>query len=579
MHRLSLVIIALLFASSAASGQTAQPGQSTAPPAQQRPSRDTSARQGARAVGTGSLTGQVVAIDNGRAISRARLLLTSSSGQADPIATVTDSDGRYTFSALPAGTYTVSASKAGYVSLGYGASRPNRPGKRITVGQGQQVRDIDIRLPRGSVLTGHVYDETGEPVVNAQIRALRFQYLLGERRALPVGSGETDDRGQYRIFGLTPGTYLVAASVPDWSRRAAMEDRPDPSLALGYGPAYYPGVGSMGDASPIVLGVQQEATNLDFSMQLVPTARVSGMVVGDSGGGAMVLLMPDEGRGTSGFGSPFTARVNQDGTFVVTGVPPGRYVAVARGGMGPAGRGGGGRPTPLTGQQAVSVAGQDVIGVTITLGPGATLNGTVSAESGTPTREELARVRVSLRPLSAALFGPGQAPGAVQADGTFSIQNVPAGPALLTVQGLRTPWALKAIYVNGRDINDTPLDIRNNQVISGVQVVLTNKPSEVTGSVLDAEEKPVTDCYVIAFASDSTQWQPMTRAIQAVKPDETGTYSLRNLPSGNYLVIALTDVDEDSWYDPSVLEGWRNAATSVSVTDGETKSLSLKIAG
>ncbi len=242
----------------------------------QRPARDAAPRV---AAGTASLSGRVVAADTGRGVSRARVSV-SSPGLREGFSALTDQDGRYTIAGLPAGTYNISASKTSFVTVSFGASRPQRPGTRLRLVQGQEVRDVDIRLPRGGVLTGRVFDESGEPVVRTSVRAMRFQYVQGERRLAQVGSGESDDRGQFRIYGLMPGAYVVAASV---RAESAPGEGTETAGTVSFAPTYYPGVSAVTDATPIVLGLQQEVSTVDFLLQLVPTARVTGVVSSASG--------------------------------------------------------------------------------------------------------------------------------------------------------------------------------------------------------------------------------------------------------------------------------------------------------
>ena len=539
------------------------------------------------------ITGQVLAADTGRPVSRARILLTpEATSTAGPVAsadsgselraTMTDSNGNYVFTGLAEGSYSLMASKTGYVQIEYKATRPQRPGKRIALATGQELRGVDIRLPRGSILTGRVFDENGDPVTGASVQAWRYQYMQGERRAFPAGGGSTDDRGQYRMFGLAPGTYTVSATNRGDQGRSSNDRSPDPSLAFSYAPVYYPGVPSPADAAPVVLGLQQEVSNIDFSLQLVPTARVSGTVVGDTAGnmGGTVMLVPDDPRGMSwmGGGMMVSGQVQRDGTFRIDGVPPGRYLLTARGGFpGGPGRGGGrGGATPLTGQVPLAVAGQDVTGVMVTLGTGGTLSGTVVIETGSTSRENLSQLRVTTRPVTMQPFG-GSSDGGVQSDGSFTVTNVSAGQNLVVLQGVRSPWAVKGIFLNGRDISESPVEVRNGQALAGVQVLITDHPSQISGTVLDADEKPFSHGYVVAFPSDATLWQPLTRGIQGVRPDASGNYKITNLPAGSYLVVAVTDVDNGGWYDPALLESWRAAATPVTITEGEKKTVGMKV--
>ena len=199
----------------------AQPGQTGRGQAgqPQQPSRDTSAQgqqqqQAAAAAGTGRIAGRVLATDTGRAVRGARVAL-SAAQLPGGRNLVTDASGVFDFTALPEGRYNLSVSKTGFVTLAYGQRRPLQPGTPLQLGSGQRLEGIEMRLPRGSAIAGHVLDENGDPLPNTMVRVMRYQYQQGERRLTPAGAGQTDDKGQYRVWGLNPGDYYVSAVMPN----------------------------------------------------------------------------------------------------------------------------------------------------------------------------------------------------------------------------------------------------------------------------------------------------------------------------------------------------------------------------
>lgn len=568
------------------SGPQSRPGQQTQQPQQQAPARDSSG-QLRGATGTASLSGQVLALDTGRALARARVAI-SAPELPDGRAITTDSDGHFVVPNLPAGRYTLTASKSGFIGLAYGARRPGRAGQPYQLRDGEQARGINIFLPRGSVVTGHVFDEDGEPLVGAQVRVMRFAYAQGERRLTPAGSGTTDDRGEFRIYGLQPGTYYVAAmvnqpmafsgSVTVVNGRAVMDalnigESGAQQVSTGFAPTYYPGVTAMQDALPVTVGLQAEAGNVDFVLQLVPTARVSGIVTGPDGApaaGGSVTMSPEDDAAMGRLFSNYSSGVRPDGSFVIMNVPPGRYVAFARG----MGRRGG---DALFAVQPVAVAGSDVSSVNLMLTTGLTVSGTVTAEAGASTPSALTRVRVSLVSLS-SLPIPTPAPSGVLLDGSFSITPVVPGSYLVRTSGLPQGFSLKGAYYGGRDVADLPLEVRPGQNAEGLSLVISDLVTDLSGTVSDSRDQPALDYTVVAFSSDASNWRPQSRYIQVGRPDANGQFRIRGLPPGEYLVVAVDDVESGEWFDPAFLTAQRRNAVSIDLGDGDAKTLQLRLA-
>ena len=590
-------LVAVILSCAAGAAVLAQQGQSRPDQQQQPPSRDASGQR--RGTGTATISGQVVALDTGRPLSRVRVTL-SAPELGDSRAVTTDQTGRYSVQNLPAGRYNVSASKAGFISVAWGQRRPGRGGRPFQLADGERARGVDFLLPRSSVVTGHVFDEDGEPLVGAQVRVLRFGYAQGEKRLMPAGSGTSDDRGEYRVYGLQPGTYYVAATstqsgmavvytqtgdtltfsaqvggVNVSSSQDGVNVSSSQAAPAGFAPTYYPGVTSVADALPITVGLQAEAGNVDFILQLVPTARVSGTVTGPDGApaaGGSITLSPDDGATTGRFlGQNYSSGLRPDGTFMIMNVPPGRYVAFARGQ---------GRRTQeqLFASQPVAVSGSDVTGVNLGLTPGLTVSGTLSVDTGSSMPGNITRVRVSLTSLS-SLPIPTPPPSGVLLDGSFSITPVVAGHYLVRVSGLPQNFAMKGAYYGGRDVSDLPLEVRTGHNPAGVEIVISDRVTEITGTVPDRDGQLLTDYTVVAFSSDASTWRPQSRYIQVGRPDANGQFRIRGLPPGDYLIVALDDVESGEWYDPAFLDGARRGAARISLGEGDAKTIELKLTG
>jgi carboxypeptidase family protein len=141
---------------------------------QQLPTRDqVGGNQGGdQAAGTAVIRGRVVAADSGMPVRRAQVRAQAGEIRANRLVS-TDAQGRFELKDLPAGRWTLTASKAGYMTLRYGQKRSFEAGTPIEIGDGQLMERADFALPKGAAITGRIFDEYGDAVANARVQVLR----------------------------------------------------------------------------------------------------------------------------------------------------------------------------------------------------------------------------------------------------------------------------------------------------------------------------------------------------------------------------------------------------------------------
>jgi hypothetical protein len=370
-------------------------------------------------------------------------------------------------------------------------------------------------LQRGGVITGHVADEDGQPLAQAVVTVHRQVYVQGERQLVPAGIDQSDDRGQYRVFGLAPGDYFVSATAGGVERLAQqllpMLGGAAAPETTGYAPTYYPGAIAPAEAARVRLGPGQELSGIDFPLQLVALATVRGVV---SGGPATVMLLPEGGLGSGGGrgggrggmaglgggrggdlgamigaaiggalrGAGLRATTQADGTFAIPGVTPGNYTIVARSGEG--GRGG----EVATAIQPITVSGSE-ISVALSPAPGVTASGTVTLEASGGAPGALSGFRVSLTALGAAAAVPRQnRPAEANERGEFTVADLIPGHYIVSGQAPQG-WTMKAVYVNGADATDRSIEIASSGA-SGINLIFTDRLASLSGSVRNGSSEP-----------------------------------------------------------------------------------------
>jgi hypothetical protein len=150
------------------------------------------------------------------------------------------------------------------------------------------------------------------------------------------------------------------------------------------------------------------------------------------------------------------------------------------------------------------------------------------------------------------------------------------GPARFQMT-LPDGWMVKTVTVDGRDISDDVFDLRSGEEIRNVEVVVTDKVSKVEGQLLDGRNQPLRDATVVVFSADRNKWFETSRSVRAVRPDQQGKWQIRGLPAGDFLAVALDYVEDRAWDDPEFLDGLQRYGRKLSITEGTSQSVPLKL--
>ena len=152
-----------------------------------------------------------------------------------------------------------------------------------------------------------------------------------------------------------------------------------------------------------------------------------------------------------------------------------------------------------------------------------------------------------------------------------------AGSHFIRSAGASRGFILKVVTINGRDVTDTPLDFSTD--IDNLRIRLTNRLTTVSGSVSTDRNAVALDATVILFADDENKWEPHSRFIETARPDQHGHFKIRGLPPGKYVAIAIDYLEPGDERDPDLLAGWRRKGAPLTLSEGETQTLDLKLSG
>jgi protocatechuate 3,4-dioxygenase beta subunit len=487
---------------------------------------------------------------------------------------IANADGSFSITGVRAGAFRLQGTKTGYVTLEYGQSRAAATGKTLHLRDDEIVRSVRLVLPRGSAIVGTVADEHGEPIEGATVRALQLQYAAGRTRAFPVPGvreRKTDNRGQFRLFGLLPGRYIVSASVD-----AAVSTR-GRAASQGYAPSFYPGTADLREAWNAQVDVRRDVFGAHVVLVPAPAVRVSGLALSSDGRPlkGMVLLGTSD-RSRAMMLEPHMVSVAADGSFFITNVPPGDYVIQAL--EDPYGE-----KAPEFVSQLLTIADAEPDPITLTTAVGAKIEGQLLLD------ERLTRVPIAatllLSPVPTnfdytPLWGWGNTLtvdefGWVTGSGLF-------GPMRFALDGAPPGWYLKSVRIASSDVTDEPFFFwSRGPGMWDARFVISTSGATISGKVNDESDQAVADYTVLVFPTDRSKWFAQSRFLKFTRPSQDDSFEVTSLPPAEYFIAAVDKLDATAgygeWQDPALLERLTTDARRMKVSEGDTIEITLRV--
>jgi hypothetical protein len=433
-----------------------------------------------------TIEGVVVKATTGDPLKKAVLTLTKVEEHGQPKNSTSDASGHFQLKNVEPGRYHLYASRNGYARQEYGQHIPHGSGTILTLTAGQHLKDISFRLTPAAVISGHVYDEDGEPVAEAEVQALHFQYEKGQRKLATSQMTGTDDLGAYRLYGLEPGEYYVSASYSP--RHFGGE-----GAEGGYATVYYPGSADPSRASALDLHAGDELPGTDFTLVPVKTFNVKGRVYdavnGRPGIHTMVLLEPRNADVQRWTMTSQNFVQDPQGAFELRGVVPGSYYVLALSTEG---------DKQSRAREPIEVSDSDVEGVSLVIGPGIDLKGRIRVEGNAALDPSV--LNIWLRPREEGMHIGGGRPS-IKPDGSLAISNVADGDYQFDVWGLQEDFYLKAVRLGGNDVLASDLSVNRKEPPGALDVVLSPNGGRIDGRVLK-EDKPFSGATVVLIPEE-----------------------------------------------------------------------------
>ena len=519
-----------------------------------------------------SLSGQVSNASTGEPVRRALVVLrrTDMSPGATtiqvPQSATTDAAGRFAMAGITPVKYRLSAERNGFIVMQYGARGPGKAGTLLTLEAGQKSSDLTMRLTPHGVIAGRVLDEDGEPVSGVDVQVTRMQYMQGRKQMARAGGGSTNDLGEYRVFGLTPGRYYVSATSRANPVQPQAEDQ--------YVTTWFPRTADAAAAASIDLAPGMQLRNIDVPLAKMHTVTVQGRVTnevaatagGTGQGRNLSVMLAARNAMVAGGGFTRGATVNPQGTFEFRGVTPGSYFVV--GTWMTSGK-------TFTARTAIQVGGSNIEGISLTIRGGVPVRGRVRVEG--ESTESIARVHVMLQAaeVGGIVFGP--LPNQpVKEDGSFQLEDVGPDRYTLMVSGLPEGFYVKSVRSGNLDVLAGGLEIAGGSP-APLEVVLSPHAGQVSGSVLDPKTQKAAPAAMVVLVPQEKERRDREAFYRMAATDSAGQFTFKSVIPGEYRVYAWEEAEYGAWMDPAFVKPVESRGEAVSIAEGGRQAVQVNL--
>ena len=510
-----------------------------------------------------SIAGTVVKLADSEPLRRARVSLWSADDRTRRISVLTDPAGHFKLQGIQPGSYHLNVNRAGFVAQEYGQKKPNDPGALLTLRSGQEMKDLLFRLIPSAVIAGKILDEDGEALSEISVSALRQTYLEGKPSLATEATAQTDDRGEYRLFGLSPGRYFVSAVFPQWGR-FSRGDEPEEAQPnqQGYAKMYYPGTPDASKATAISIREGEEIPSVEIFMRQLAVFRIRGHVYNQithkAGTQTEVFLMPKT-RTREWMGGEHQSLVQkQDGSFEIADVLPGSYVLTAM--WFDEGK-------THSARVPIDVGNADVDSVSIAITPGTDISGRLIWE-GTPSLEQDELSVVAESPDMFNFDGGSR----VTTSNTFVLKGLSDGTYMARVWGHGKDCYVKDVQYAGSSALEDGFAVKGGAA-GTLEITLSSRGARVQGTVADSDGLRAVGVRVVLVPEPSRRAQ--STLFKAQTTDQYGHFELRGIAPGDYKLFSWEEAESGAWEDPEFLKPFEGKGEKITLQEGDQKTINL----
>ncbi|HYL62618.1 MAG TPA: carboxypeptidase-like regulatory domain-containing protein [Candidatus Methylomirabilis sp.] len=501
------------------------------------------------------VAGIVVNSKTGELLAQARILLVSTKDARDAVSMVTQEDGRFAFSGLSSGKYSLQGARRGYLPAAY--EQHEQYSTAIVTGAGFDTQNLTLRLVPMAAITGTVIDENGEGVRQAQVRLYGESHRGGTTRVIFLRSEMTDDQGTFEFVPIGPGKYYASASATPWyamrfPTSAAMNSgnasaNADRSLDAVYPTTFYGGATDSDGAEPIEVKAADHA-QIEIHLSPVPGLHLVLNVGGDAQHGYRIPEFQTRMFGTlegQFAGIQSWQSSSSPGVVELAGLAPGHYsMRMAENGSG-----------ELTQEAEVELKQN---GQNLSEWQGEAL-GSVKLRVKMPKGETLPKqTTIGLQDQRNRTMAYSR----VDQNGEAKSQGLSAGKYGIRVFATGAAYAVTKMTSAETQVSAPQFSLKAGESQEWT-VELAAAKTTIEGFVKRGG-KAASGVMVVLIPSDPETHQDLFRRDQS---DLDGSFVLRGVIPGSYSVVAIEDAWGFDWSQPTLLA--RYAQHGQAVTIGE----------